>query len=330
MTAMLRALRENALRGALAVLAALAPLGTLAPLAGCADCNKGAGGAVVDAGEVATAASSALDASNVTVLEGGTLNATPLPTASVALAVNPDKLPAYTGPTGSVEGTITVVGDPAPPTPQDFSRCPDADKTWGRAFREGPRGPKGERPLADAIVVVTGYKGFYLPELQEARAISIEGCAYTLRTLTMTFGQRLEVKNLTKEFWSPVLEPRPSPVLMMATPSGDAVRIYPKMPGHHLLVDRDRKYAVVDVWAFLHPLHASSALTGYYRIDGVPVGKLKVSSTHPNIDANAEADVTVLPGVVHKVDLVIKNVNRDAGAGASDAGRDGGPPPVLR
>ena len=319
MTAMLGALRRFGLGTALAC----------AGLAGCADCNKSDGGAA-DSSSSADIDGGAPDSSNVTVLEAGTLNATPLPTASVAAAVNPDKLPAYTGPTGSVEGTITVIGDPAPATPQDFSRCPDAEKIWGHAFREGPRGPKGERPLGDAIVVVTGYKGFYLPETQEARAISIEGCGYTLRTLTMTFGQRLEVKNLTNDFWSPVLEPRPSPVLMMATPRGDAVRIYPKTPGHHLLVDRDRKYAVVDVWAFLHPLHASSALTGYYRIDGLPVGKVKVQSTHPNIDANAEADLTVLAGVVHKVDLVIKNVNRDAGGSAADAGGEAGARPILR
>lgn len=324
MTAMPSVLRGVAL-GVCAVFAAL-----LAPaaLGGCADCNKSDGGA--PAADATPDATSPTPDASVTVLEAGTLNATPLPTASVAAAVNPDKLPAYTGPTGSVEGTITVIGDPAPATPQDFSRCPDAEKIWGHAFREGPRGPKGERPLADAIVVVTGYKGFYLPEKEEARTISIEGCGYTQRTVTMTFGQRLEVKNLTKDFWSPVLEPHPSPVLMMATPGGDAVRIYPKTPGHHLLVDRDRKYAVVDVWAFLHPLHASSALTGYYRIDGLPVGKVRVSTTHPNIDANAEADLTVVAGVVHKVDLVIKNVNRDAGANTSDAGREAGARPVLR
>ena len=108
--------------------------------------------------------------------------------------------------------------------------------------------------------------------------------------------------------------------------AGGAVRIYPKTPGHHLLVDRDRKYAVVDVWAFLHPLHASSALTGYYRIDGLPVGKVKVQSTHPNIDGNAEADLTVSAGVVHKVDLVIKNTNRDAGA--AQVPEAGAPPPL--
>ena len=304
---------------------------TTASLAACADCNKSDGGSADSGAANVTATNDAssgnANVSNVTVLEGGTLNATPLPTASVAAMVNPAHLPAYEGPTGSVEGTVTVVGDPAPATPQDFSRCPDAEKIWGHTFREGPRGPKGERPLADAIVVVTGYSGFYIPEKQEARAISIEGCGYTMRTLTMTFGQRLEVKNLTRDFWSPVLEPRPSPVLMMATPGGDAVRIYPKTPGHHRLVDRDRKYAVVDVWAFLHPLHASSALTGYYRIDGLPVGKVKVQSTHPNIDGNAEADLTVSAGVVHKVDLVIKNTNRDAGAPSVP---EAGAPPPLR
>jgi hypothetical protein len=39
-----------------------------------------------------------------------------------------------------------------------------------------------------------------------------------------------------------------------------------------------------------------------------------VSSTHAHIESNAEADVTVVAGVVHKVDLVLKNVNVEAGA----------------
>jgi hypothetical protein len=87
---------------------------------------------------------------------------------------------------------------------------------------------------------------------------------------------------------------------------------------------------VVDVYAFLHPLHATSAATGYYRIDGVPVGKLKVSSTHPKIDSNAETEITVAPGVVHKVDLVLKNVNKEAGAPVPSAAVDAGPAPTLR
>lgn len=309
----------------------LAALTSSALLAGCEDCSKsgGGGGAAGDAQlvEIDAASPSRVEAGSPARPDGGTLNATPVPTASVAAMVNPDRLPPYSGPTGSIEGTITVTGDPAPATPADFSRCPDAEKTWGHAFREGPAGPGGARPLADAIVVVTGYKGFYLPETQEAKELRIEGCATTTRTLTLTFGERIEVKNLSKDFWTPMLEPGPNIVLMMATPGGDPAKIYPKKPGHYLLLDRDRKYAVVDVYAFLHPLHTASALTGYYRIDGVPVGKLKVSSTHPHIDANAEADVTVAAGVVHKVDLVLKNVNKDAGAAPA---RDAAAAPPLR
>jgi hypothetical protein len=293
-------------------------------LAGCEDCNKG-GATAADAG-----AATIDGAPRPPPPDGGTLNATPVPTASVAAMVNPDKLPPYEGPTGSIEGTVTVIGDPAPATPADFSRCPDAEKTWDHAFREGPKLPNGARPLADALVVVTGYKGFYLPETQEAKEIRIEGCGYTQRTLSMTFGQRLEVKNLAKDFWTPMLEPAPNMVLMMATPGGDPAKIYPKKPGHYLLLDRDRKHSVVDVYAFLHPLHATSAATGYYRIDGVPVGKLKVSSTHPKIDSNAETEITVAPGVVHKVDLVLKNVNKEAGAPVPSAAVDAGPAPTLR
>jgi hypothetical protein len=250
--------------------------------------------------------------------DSGIMNVTAVPTAAVAALVNPFRLPPYSGPTGSVEGTITVTGDMAPATPGDFSRCPGAERAWGRAFREGTP-TKGIRPLADAVVVVTGYSNFFMPEKQEAKEVVIEDCAYTTRTATMTFGQRLDVRNLSKDFWTPVLEPGSNMVLMMATPKGDPAKIYPKEAGHYLLMDRDRKYVNVDVYTFLHPLHGSSDLTGHYRIDGLPVGKLKVSSTHPRIEANAKADLTVMAGVVHKVDLVLKNVNRDAGA-RSDAG----------
>jgi hypothetical protein len=304
----------------------LAALTASALLAGCEGCDKGG------ATPVPTDASSSLDAgasaSSSTRADAGTSTPNPIPAASVAAMVNPDKLPAYSGPTGSIEGTITVTGDPAPATPADFSRCPDAEKMWGHAFREGPKGANGARPLADAVVVITGYKGFYLPETQDAKELRIEGCAPTTRTLTLTYGERIEVKNLSKDFWTPMLEPGPNLVLMMATPGGDPAKIYPKKPGHYLLLDRDRKYAVVDVYAFLHPLHTASAPSGYYRIDGVPVGKLKVSTTHPQIDSSAEADVTVAAGVVHKVDLVLKNVNKDASAPA--AATDAAAAPPLR
>ena len=141
----------------------------------------------------------------------------------------------------------------------------------------------------------------------------------------MTFGQRLEVKNLTKDFWTPQLEPTHVPALMMATPGGDAVKLYPKIAGHYYLVDHDRKWAKDDLYAFLHPLHTSSAVGGTYRIDGVPVGKVTVNTSHPRISGEASKEVEIKPGVVTRVDLTL-DYKTPAAPPASDAG----PPLRLR
>ena len=273
---------------------------------GCDGCSK----PQVSPTDAAPADSAAPTATTVTLPDAGPMNVTPIPMATIAKMVNPQKLPAYTGPTGSIEGTITVTGDPSPATPADFSRCPDGEKVYGRAFRDGPLGGdgSGRRWLADAVVAVTGYGNFYIPEKNEAVAITIEGCGYSQRTVTMTFGQRLEVKNLTKQFWTPKLEPPQSGMLMMATPGGDAVKLYPKQPGHYHLIDHDRKYVVDDLYAFLHPLHTASKVGGSYRIDGVPVGKVKVNTSHPRIpDTEASQEIEIRECVVAKVDLELVN-----------------------
>ncbi len=296
----------------------------LVGLAACDGCKESTPGA--QDGSASTAPTVIPDATPI--------NATPVPTASVAAMLNPQNLPAYNGPTGSIEGMITVVGDPPLPKPQDFNRhkCPDAEKTYGVDFREGPPiTPGGPRPLADAIVGATGYSGFYVPAKEEATELTIEGCAYTQRTVAMTYGQRLEVKNLTRDFWTPVIEPAPNLVLMMAAPGGDPVKIYPKKPGRYVLGDRDRKYVYADLYAFLYPTHAVSKLDGTYRIDGVPIGKLKVSARHPRIDDEVSVDLEVKPNVVHKVDLKLTHKIPDAGAKPKDAGPDADPDyPRLR
>jgi hypothetical protein len=284
--------------------------------AGCDGCSKPQLSAS-DAAPVAT-----------TVPDAAPINVTPIPTASVAKMVNPQNLPAYAGPTGSVEGTITVIGDPAPETPADFKRCPDGQKIYGHAFRNGePKTPGGPRWLADAVVAITGYGDFYVQEKDEAEEVTIQGCGYDRRTVTMTFGQRLEVKNLTKDFWTPKLDPPQTGVMMMATPGGDAVKLYPKKPGHYHLIDHDRKYAVDDLYAFLHPLHTSSKVGGTYRIDGVPLGKVTVNTSHPSIpNAEAAKDVEIKEGVVTRVDLeLVYKTPPDAGAQP-----DAGPPIQLR
>lgn len=277
---------------------ALLALALALSAAGCDGCDKGSGsgGDKIDG------------APTNTNPDAQPVNASPVPTASVAKMVNPDNLPAYTGPTGSVEGTVTIKGLKAPATPADFKGCPDAEKTWGTMFREGDG-----RALADVVVAVTGYVGFYVPEKEEAKQILVKGCAFESRTLTMTFGQRISVKNESREFWTPILEPGPNMVLRMATPGGDPVFIYPKNPGHYILRDRDRKYSEVDVYTFLHPLHTVTNLSGKYRIDGVPVGKMKVNARHPRIDFEQNVDLEVKPAVIHKVDFVIEYATPDAG-----------------
>jgi hypothetical protein len=237
-------------------------------------------------------------------------NATQLPIEAIEAVVNPQKLPVYTGPTGSVEGTIHVVGPASPDKPNlDFALCPDGRAVYGKLFREGAPAPDGSRALPDAVVAVTGYAGYYVPERNQAKAATINGCAFSARTITMTFGQRLEVANKTPQLWAPTLTQAPMPALMFATSNGDAVRLYPPHPGYYTMVDGlKHSYASADVYAFLHPLHAVSDLTGHYRIDGVPVGKVKVNARLAALATETSADVEILANVVQKVDLTLKYV----------------------
>jgi hypothetical protein len=262
-----------------------------------------------------------------TVADAAPINATVRPLASIEAVVNPDHLAAYVGPTGSVEGTVHVTGDRAPEMALDFRRCPDAAKTYGHTFREGqPLTPNGPRWLADAVVAVTGYAGFFIREKAEATEVTIEGCAFSKRTVTLTFGQRLEVKNLTQDFWTPTLIPTTTnTAIMMATPNGDPVKIYPKAPGHYYVYDRDRTYAGADVFVLAQPLHAVSSPSGSYRIDGVPIGKMTINASHPQVSgADAAVTVDIKEGVVHHVDLTLDYKRPDAGAKV-----DAGAYPIL-
>lgn len=265
------------------------------------------------------------------VPDASILNVATVPDKEVKAMVNPENLPAYAGPTGSIEGTVSISGPAAPGTglsPATFSECPNAAKTYGVRFRSGPMPEAGDtRWLADAIVVITGYKGFWIREKNEAVEAQIEGCGFRKRTITMTFGQRLEVKNLTDQFWTPELEPRSPGAMMMAPPHNvDPVKLYPKQAGRHALVDHDRKYIVNDVMVFRHPLHAVTDMnTGHYRIDGVPVGKVRVTATHPellNVVSTMETVVSV--GHVATVNLTL---NYRGEPEAKDAGETDALPP---
>jgi hypothetical protein len=208
-----------------------------------------------------------------------------------------------------VEGIIRVKGPPPPPVHVDTSKCPAALDTYGKLFRDGtPDTPGGPRPLADAVVVAVGYQGSYVPEKDPMVHLTVgPSCAYPSRTIAITYGQRLEVSNQTRLLFAPAIDESQTPAVMVAPPmeNGEPVKIYPTQAGHFLLSDRMEVFVREDLYVFRHSLHAVSDMSGHYRIDGVPVGKLKIGVHHPTVDADAESPVEVVAGLVQKVDLTV-------------------------
>lgn len=238
-------------------------------------------------------------------------NALPIPSASVAAAVNPANLPVYQGPTGIVEGTVLVRGPEAPDVPGlNVHNCPAALDTYGKLFRAGPpRAGDGLRPLADAVVAVTGYIGAYVPAASEVKRVTInQHCGYPQRTITLTFGQRLDIANDSKLPFGPYLDGVQQVAVRIAPPeqNGDPVKLFPPTPGHYALVDQLQPYARADVYVLLQPLHAVTDLSGHFRIEGVPATKVRVGAGLAALaSAESKSDIEVHPNVVENVELVL-------------------------
>jgi hypothetical protein len=235
----------------------------------------------------------------------------PLPPEVVEGFVNPQHLPAYHGPTGSIEGTVTLKGDPSPDTKnRDYTKCPEGELAYKKLFREGPARDDGSRPIADALVAVTGYSGAYIPESKAARKVTIEDCALTERTIDVTIGQRIEIQNITKsKIFAPALLQQPSPLALVAAAMGDPVNLYPRAPHIFTLYDKfgaGSSYLTGDVYVLVQPLHSVTDLTGHYRIDGVPVGDVKVNALLGVIQKEATKSVNVQANVVATVNLELE------------------------
>jgi hypothetical protein len=236
-------------------------------------------------------------------------NALPIPSASVAAVVNPSNLPPYDGPTGVIEGTVLVRGPDAPDVPNlNVHNCPAALDTYGKMFRTGPARPDGARPLADAVVVVIGYSGAFIPAQDEVKRVTIgTNCGFPERTITMTYGQRLDIANDSKTPFGPYLDNVPAVSVRIAPPEqrGDAVKILPPKPGHYLLVDQLQPFVREEVYVLLQPLHAVTDKTGHFRIEGVPVGKMSVAAELSAVGGRAVEQVEVHPKVVENVELTL-------------------------
>jgi hypothetical protein len=249
------------------------------------------------------------------------VNATELPLDKVEAFVNPTKAPVYTGPTGSLQGTVSITGNLPPEVPgQDFSKCSAGRDMYGTLFRVGgpvsppasprqpgvPTGPSGARTLADALVAVTGYAGGFIPERNPVKKLTFENCSFGALTIDMTMGQKLEVTNTSSRLIAPSLAQAPLPALMLAAQNTSAVKVVPLRPGYYTLVDRmELSYLHADLYAMLTPLHTVTTLDGHYRIDGIPVGNVTVNARLPMIRKETSLPVEIRANTVQTVDLTL-------------------------
>jgi hypothetical protein len=240
-----------------------------------------------------------------------TVSGAPIPVRDVEAALNPRKLAPYDGPTGTIEGTVRMSGD----APSEVAlklpvACMGAEGTYGRLFREGKN-----RAAADVLVAVTGYEA-YLPVKQEAVQVKIEKCAFSARTFTLTFGQRMEVENLDEtNSFIPVLHGSRYTAFAVAVPKGrrgateiasDPVKLYPHRVGQYELADNmNRPWMSADVFVLKYPTHAVTGVDGHFRIEGIPVGDVQVDALLPSVDASGTKKATVKAGETTKVDFVL-------------------------
>ncbi len=236
--------------------------------------------------------------------------------AAVQAALDPDHLPPYSGPIGRISGIIHVSGDAAPERPDVLvqiprGKCDDARAFYGKAFREGPG-----RELGDVLVTVTNYKGFVAP-VRHLRTVVARGCAFDARTIALTFGERLEVKNKGGETFIPQLVGGTAGALLVAVPGGDAVPLFPERVGLYALVDRSHPFARADVFVLKFPTFAVTGIDGKYEIDDVPAGDVVVSAYLPTIRKTAQANVKVVSGETASVDLTIPFSSTAAPASSS-------------
>jgi len=219
-----------------------------------------------------------------------------LPGASerVSKSVNPENKPAYAGPVGGVGGIVVATGDAAPVATahvqQITGNCPDARESYGRVFREGM-----QRSLADVLVAVTGYEG-YVAEKEPKQVVAARGCAFSTRTVALTFGQTLDIVSKDREAYVPNLLGSRMKAQLLALPGGVGSTVYPPEPGHYVLTDDMKLFMMADVFVLKYSTHDVTSLDGKYEITGIPVGKARISALLPATGAVVEKDIEIKAG----------------------------------
>jgi len=228
----------------------------------------------------------------------------PIAPQRVESVVNPKRQPTYQGPTGTVEGSVVLVGDETPDKPDWLKPIPNeclaAREIYGKLFREGML-----RSVADVFVAVTGYEG-YVPAPKDEKLLEAKGCAFGTRTIGLTFGQALDVVSKDMRAYVPELLGGRSTAQLVVTPGGKPVRLYPQRPGRFMLVDSMRTFAKADVLVVAYSTFDVTGLDGKFRIEKVPAGKVKLNALLPAAMLTTERDITVEAGKTLNLDLELK------------------------
>jgi hypothetical protein len=274
---------------------------------GLAGCGKG------DAGPTASASASSAPAASQaapTASATATVNTFGAP---VGIPVEPAKVvkvvrakEPYKGPTGTLRGKVRIKGDAPPDTGVKIpAKCVDGAATYGKLFRVGI-----DQALADALVTVIGYDGF-VPAAREAVKVTIHNCAFSKRTVAVTYGQRIEVSNTDQvESYMPYLDGTPVRAVMVAVPGGAPVKLYPveppdPQPLHYLIRDQlPKEFLTADVFSLRFATHDVTGLDGQYEIKGIPVGKVQVNALLPILDKAVGQPIEIKEGD-NTLDLVI-------------------------
>lgn len=251
----------------------------------------------------------------------------PLSEDEIRAIVNPGNQSEYTGPTGVVEGTITVTGDPPEVTtyPKIPPTCAHGAEVHGATYRKGPKGE-----LEGALVAVIGYSG-YVRTPRNDRNITIRNCAIEPPVIDLTLGQRLMVTNDDDVPYMPQVAAKMvvrrialkgmTPVPVMLT------HIAPYALSWLLNESPSPDVPTATVFVLPSPLHVVTTLDGKYRITGIPVGKAKLTVAHLGMNEVMQ-DLDVKAGEVAKVDIKMTFKGKGAPAAASGSGSAKKPPAI--
>jgi hypothetical protein len=223
----------------------------------------------------------------------------------ISSLVNPNKEAPYSGPTGTVRGRVVVKGDKSPDVPHVVAKVPSAcpasaREAYGTLFREGPG-----RTLADALVAVTGYKG-YVPEQSPTQKVEAKDCFFGTRTLALTFGQRIDVSSKDNRTYIPELLGEHGQPQMVATPgNATASALYPTHIGRYVLIDDLKLFMTADVIVVKFATHTVTGLDGHFEITGVPVGPARVNALLPITGGGDQRAITVEADKPTEVELEV-------------------------